>query len=131
MKILKKYKPEHYKYYSDKVNGIISQTCDISKWVKKQSKTKLEIWIKKIDIINVDSDEYFEDIAIVISLIIRLFILELGLKEDKIELKNSEIEKLINRFEYIIKLEYAFKNKLIKRRKKYTLLKDTVKKKDK
>lgn len=129
MEILKKYKPEHYSYYCDKVNNLINNNKEISYWVKKQNKTKLELWVKKIDLLKANSDEYFEDIIILITLAIRFFILELGLKENRIELKNSEIEKIINRFEYIVKSEFAFKQKIITKRKKYTLLKDTLKKK--
>jgi hypothetical protein len=50
--------------------------------------------------------------------------LELDVEDNKIELTNREIEKIINRFEKCIKVEYAYRTNVIDERDRHTLLVD-------
>ena len=65
-----------------------------------------------------------EESFVFITLVIRLFILELDIEENKIKLTNNEIVKLLLRFEHSIKTEYAYRTNVIDDRDKHTLLVD-------
>ena len=67
---------------------------------------------------------YFEESCKLITVLIRLFILELDVDTDTIKLSNNQIISLINRFEHIIKWEYSYRNDIKDERIEYTLLKD-------
>lgn len=127
MESVKKYTPDHYEHYLDKVDELLEGHRNIDSWTRGLSDENILIWMSALRRVKINDPIYFQEIAIVLTLLIRLFVLELDISTI-FELKNSEIQKLVNRFDYILKREFAFRKQIISsNKKKYTLLKDIKK----
>lgn len=124
MDIIKKYKPEHYDSYQKKITKIVGEHRDINTWLRHLGLSDMMIWLKTLLNTKKDHPLYLEENFIFITLIIRLFVLELDIDENKIKLSNDEILKLIQRFEHSINTEYAYRTNVIDDRDKHTLLVD-------
>lgn len=125
MEFLKKYKPKHYSNYIDRVDKYIKTHKSIHSMVKSLGLKDIEYLIKSVKFVYSNNPIYFEESAILITILIRMFILELDIDEHQIELKDSDIMKLIYRFDGIIKNEYAVRKEIIEpSEKKYSLLID-------
>lgn len=127
MESIKKYTPDHYDYYFHKAEKLLDGHANIDSWVRSLTEENILIWMSALRRVKTNDDVYFQEIAIFITILIRLFALELDISIN-LELKNSEIEKLVNRFDYAIKREYAARKDILgSTKRKYTLLKDIKK----
>jgi len=123
MEFLKKYNPQHYTYYLSKVEKIIDNHTDLNKWVKHLGTDDLLVWSKVYNHFNLNTPEFYEESALLITLVIRLFMLELDV-ENRLKLNNQQIKKLLVRFQYAIEMEYAIRKAEKKVNIKYSLIKD-------
>ena len=120
------YQPTHYKFYLKKCEKILDNSNDIDTWIKTISLKHNIVWIKAIKNLKKNVSNFNEESSILITLVICLFMLELDIENNEIKLSNTEIKKLLLRFEQIVRLEYGYKRELLPREgHKHTLLKDT------
>ena len=124
MEIVKKYKPTHYTTYLPKIEKIIGKHTNIGTWVKSMGMSEILIWTQILEYLKTNNYQYFEPTSKLITLLIKFFMLELDVDEDNIKLTNTQLYSLIDRFEHIIKCEYAYRNDTKDKRIEYTLLKD-------
>ena len=124
MKFIKNYNSHHYTYYFKKIEQLIDKNKDINEWIKSLKDDKLNYWIYVIMSFEKNNTEYYEEISILITIVIRLFILELEIDGDQIKLKNSEIKKLVDKLKHSLYVEYSNRNKISTFvNKEYSLLK--------
>ena len=112
MDIIKKYKPEHYEFFQKKIEIILSGHKNIDSWVCELKSYEIIFWIKILRDLFDNNPYFIEEYYITITLIIKLFMLELDVETKTIKLKNNEIKKLIKRFYKIICSEYLHKTKV-------------------
>ena len=124
MEILKKYKPLHYEYYLSKIDKYLGNHDNVESWIKEMGEADLLVWLQILHHLKSNNMVYFEQSSKLLTLLIRLFMLELNAEIDKIELTNSQIKSLVNRFEHIVTWEYGYRCEIKKERIEYTLLKD-------
>lgn len=125
MNYIEDFQPTHYSFFVKKCKKIIGDCTDINCWVKNISVNENIIWIKTVKNLKKNKKDFNVESSTLISLVILLFMLELDVEDEKVELSNKEIKKLINRFEKIVRLEYGMKQNLMKRGDYiHTLLKD-------
>ena len=125
MNYIEDFQPTHYSFFVKKCKKIIGDCTDIDCWIRTLSVDENIIWIKTVKNLKKNKKDFNVESSTLISLIILLFMLELDVEDEKIELSNNEIKKLIHRFEKIVRLEYGIKTNLLKRDDyTHTLLKD-------
>lgn len=112
MRFIKKFDQNHYKVYLSKINLYVRDMITIDEYVKSLSDRELKIWIALIEIFEFDDKEYYEEMSMLLTIIIRFFIIELNVDLNKIELKNSQINKIFLNFKYIIYREYSNRNNI-------------------
>lgn len=122
MEFLKKYTPKHYKSYLSIIAKIIGDHTDIHKWVKSLGTNDILIWLKSIAHLENNSVGCFEECSIVISLVIKLFCMELDIEDAK--LSNKEITKFVQRFKTALRTELAYRKEVIDKTPIFTILKD-------
>ena len=122
MNFIKKYTPTHYNHFIKKANKIIGKYNNTNELIINSNDNELFIWFKTIKYLNNDKDIYFEECSILLTLIIRLFILELDIDDNKIELTNNKIIELIQKFENIIKIECGYRKNINVNKTNYSLL---------
>lgn len=122
MEILKKYTPKHYNSYLSIVNKIIGDYVDLHKWIKSLGTNDLLVWLKSIANIENNNNTFFEESSIVITLVIKMFCLELDV--DHVNITNREIRKLILRLKFALKTELAYRKNVLDKTPTYTILKD-------
>lgn len=123
MEAIKRYSSDHFNHYLEKAEELIDGSEDVDQWIKKVNDKNLLIWLTTLRRLKNDDNIFFQEIAIFLTVLIKLFILELGIN-DSIKLNDDEIKKLVSRFEYVIKREYANRHDIeYKSTTKYTLLK--------
>ena len=123
MEFIKKYTPSHYNHFLKKSEGFIDGYKSIDKWVRTRNDSTITKWIRTINLFETNNDEYFEEMSVLLTLIIKFFMIELDIDEDQIKLKNSDIKKIAKNFKHIIYLEYSFRNGISDIKKlKYSLL---------
>ena len=122
MEFLKKYDPKHYKIYLPIVNKVIGDHTDLHRWIKSLGTNDILIWLKSIALLEQESHAFFEECTILVTLVIRLFCLELDI--DYVELKNAEITKFLERLKSSLKKELAYRKDVIDTTPTFTLLKD-------
>lgn len=125
MEYIADYQPKHYSYFLKKCEKLIEECKDIDCWAKNITEDDNILWIKTVKSFKNDLPEFAFESSMLITLVIALFILELDVQDNQVELTNSEIEKLILRFEKIMRKEFGYKHLKINRNgHTYTLLKD-------
>lgn len=131
MEFLKKYQPKHYKNYISRVDDYLSRyTKDysgIDSWVKSLAKKDVVSLNKSMRYLLRNNKVYFEESAILMTMIIRLFMIELDVDGNSIKLSNKELKKLVWRFDRVIREELEYRMSIKGNRKNknsYTLLKD-------
>ena len=85
MDILKKYKPSHYNYYLSSADKYISKHKNIGTWIRFMSLPDILVWIETLENAKKDNPVYFEENAKFVTVLIRLFILILNHKLNRIE----------------------------------------------
>jgi hypothetical protein len=123
IEFLKKYAPKHYNHYLPVIINKIGEQRDIHKFIKNLGSNDILIWLKAVSVLEKNSISHFEESTIVITLVIRLFILELDITDAK--LTNKEIIKLVKRFKKSLTTELAYRKDIITKTPKYSILKDT------
>lgn len=124
MEFIKNFNQSHYTHYLPIALEIIGNIDSFNKWLKTISNFELEIFIFVIDTIEKNDDEYYEEMAITLTILIHYFIVELDTKYNKIKLSNEYIKKILNRFKYMIYREYSNRNKIVDIKiEEYNLLK--------
>ena len=119
------YQPRHYKHYLEKCEKIIGKATDVNGWIRNLPMKDNLIWIKLVKNLNNNNKRFWEESAVLITLTITLFMLELEIENNEIELTNKDISNILVRFDKIVKLEYAYKKGIITRNGYiHTLLKD-------
>jgi len=119
---LKKYTPKHYKHYQSIVDKRIGNEGNLNKFVKGLGTPDILVWLKSISLMEEKHSSFFEEGCILTTFVIRILCLELDV--EIVELKNSEIIKLIERFEKALKLELAYRKDVIDSTPNFTILKD-------
>ena len=119
---LKKYNLKHYKYYLSIVDKRIGEHDDLHKFIKSLGTHDILVWLKSLALAKEEPIAFFEESCILLTLVIRLFCMELDIKE--VQLSNKEIIKLLERFEKALKTELAFRKEVIKNHPKYSIIKD-------
>lgn len=119
---LKKYDPKHYKHYLYIINKKIGEYQNVHKYIKSLGTQDILFWLKSLDIIEEKSISFFEQCTVLVTLVIRLFILELDIED--VQLTNKEIIKLIKRYRKALKIELSYRKDVIDTTPTYTLLKD-------
>lgn len=123
MEFIKKYTPSHYNHFLKKSEGFISEYKSIDRWVRTRNDSTIIKWIRTINLFENNNDEYFEEMSILLTMIIRFFMIELDNDYNQIRLKNKEIKKISKHFKHIIYSEYAYRNGISDiKTLKYTLL---------
>ena len=122
MEFLKKYNPKHYKAYVSIISKIVGNHTELHSWIKSLGTSDILVWLKSLHYLIEDNARYFEECAILVTLAIRLFALELDIEH--IELKNKEIEKLLLRIKKALTTELAYRKEVIEKTPKYTIIKD-------
>lgn len=125
MEFIKYFNQSHYQYYHEIIGDFIDDDDSINQWVKNTlNDDELIIWINLIKLGEMNNYEYYEELSILLTILINFFIIELDVNVNEIKLKNSEIKKLFFRFKHIIYIEYSNRNKLINNKDvEYILLK--------
>lgn len=106
MEFIKKYNPSHYRYYLNRIDSYVGKHKDINGWIKSLSNDELIMWTSIVILSEKNVDEYYEEISILLTLIIRFFIIELDIDQN-IKLKNSKILSLIKNFKKSVFREYS------------------------
>jgi len=123
MKFLIKYNSHHYSFYLTLAEKIIDNHTDLNKWVKDLGTDDLLIWSKTYNHLMNNESAFYQESALLVTLVIRLFILELDV-DNQIELSNYQIKKLLKRFQYAIEMEYAIRKSEKNVKIKYSLITD-------
>lgn len=123
MTSIKYYNSDHYDFFLEKANILIKNYNDVDSWVRNLTDEELVVWLKTLKKLKKNDLEYFQETSIFLTVIIRLFILELDV-QTKIKLTNNQILRIIKRFEYVISMEYGYRKRYFNGTNKYTLLKD-------
>lgn len=113
MEFVKKFNQRHYKVYIDKLEPFLNGFLNLNSWIKNFENQELNIWIELIRIFEEDSDEYYEEFSILLTILIKFFIDELDIDDNKIKLNNSQIEKLIFNFKYALYREYSNRKNIL------------------
>lgn len=122
MEFLNKYSPKHYKSYLSSINKILGNHNNVHTWVKSLGTTGILSWLKMITFFEKNNIALFHESSTVVTITIRLFILELDVKDAK--LTNKEIKQLVNRFQKVLATELAYRKDIINKTPKFTILKD-------
>ena len=122
MEFITKYTPKHYKSYVSVADKIVDKHTDLHKWVKSLGIKDILIWLKSIAHLENNSLGFFEESSIVITLVIRLFCLELDI--ESAQLTNKEITKLIQRVKYSLRTELAYRKDTLEKTPVFSILKD-------
>lgn len=123
MEFLKIYKPKHYDYFLPIAEKIINKKDDLNSWIRSLDTEVISIWLKTYKHLEKNNTTFFEESAIFVTVIIRLFMIELDVNDD-IKLSNKEIIKLINRFNFALKTELVYRKDMIKKTPKYSIIQD-------
>ena len=128
MRFIKKFSQKHYKVYLDTIGKYVDPYPSINEWVKSFSEKELDIWIGVVNLFEKDDEkeyeEYYEEYSIMLTILIKYFIIELDIEEDSITLKNSQLKKLVLNFKYILYREYSNRNEIMEyMNEEYVLLK--------
>ena len=107
MGFVKKFNQKHYKVYLEKIEEFINGFSNIDEWIKNFGNKELENWIRVIHLYEANSDEYYEEFSILLTILIKFFIIELDIEDNGIKLKDSQIEKMIFNFKYALYREYS------------------------
>ena len=127
MDFLKKYKPKHYNNYLHIVDKEIDKlkNKNVHFWLKSLKDKDIFVLNKTVKNIITNNSLYFEESTILMTFLIRLFMLELQIDVDSISLSNKELKKIIKRFFLIINKEMNIrKNFENDNNDVYTLIKD-------
>ena len=125
MNFLKNFNPHHYEYYLNISETIRKESSDIDEWVRNLGIEDLTIILRTIKQTKLDNIIYFEESAIMMTLIIKLFICELNIETNQVLLNNIELKKIFDRFEKSVKKEYGIRKDIkIRNKKPYSLLKN-------
>jgi len=119
---LKKYNPKHYKYYLSIVNNRIGKNGNLNTFIKSLGTSDILVWLKSISLIRESYVSFFEESCILVTFVIRMFCVELDI--ETVELKDSEIIKLIERFEKALKMELGYRKDVLGKPPKFSILKD-------
>ena len=139
MEFLNKYEPKHYSNYIEVVDNYFCKNYmnkdSFNDWVKSLKERDIITLNKTMNFMIKNDEKYFEECAKLLTLIIRLFMLELDRNYNSIQLNNKEIKKIVYRFKKIIQTELVFRktNTILdlKEPKPYSLLSDMYKKETK
>lgn len=110
MKFIKKYTPIHYNHFSDKAEEYIGEYNDIDKWIKGRNNQTIIKWVRLINLFENNNEEYYEEYCIMLTMMIKFFVIELDIDDDVIKLKNSEIFKISKKFKHAFYSEYAIRS---------------------
>lgn len=113
MYLIKKFNEKHYNFYSDKADNYLKNYVDIVSWKKKLRNDDLLIWIRFIYLIENNCYEYYGEISIGLTILIKMFKIELGIEDQNIEISYSNLEKIIQNFKKIIYSEYSNRKNLL------------------
>jgi hypothetical protein len=113
MEIIKKYKPKHYDTFLPVVNKMLGDNNNLHEWVKNLENRDIIVWLICIEHCEKEMMVFFHEIAILLTLVIRLVCIELDV--ETINLKNKEIKELIFRLKSVLQTELKFRNNEIKR----------------
>ncbi len=92
MNFIKNYNSRHYGYFLKKIKFLMEKNIDVNKWIKSLNDNKLKYWIYVIMSFENNNSDHYEEISILLTTIIRLFILELEIDTNQIKLKNIDIK---------------------------------------
>ena len=110
MRFVKTFDQRHYKVYLGKIDDFTNGYTNVNNWVKNFGDQELNVWIQLINLLEEDSKEYYEEFSILLTILIKFFIIELDIEEEGVKLKNSQLEKIIMDFKYILYREYSNRN---------------------
>ena len=125
MKILDSFNPETYDANIkklDKSNVFPPKIYDLNSFIINQPTTKLRLWIRVSEYTIADNISHIEESFLLLTIIIKIFTMELEVNH--LCLSNKEILKLLKRFLYAIKYEFAYRNNITRKHRTYTILKD-------
>ena len=92
----------------------MEKNIDVNKWIKSLNDNKLKYWIYVIMSFENNNSDHYEEISILLTTIIRLFILELEIDTNQIKLKNKDIKRLVTKLKYSLYREYSNRNNITK-----------------
>jgi hypothetical protein len=92
----------------------MGKNIDVNKWIKSLNDNHLKYWIYVIMSFENNNSDHYEEISILLTTIIRLFILELEIDTNQIKLKNSDIKRLATKVKYSLYREYSNRNNITK-----------------
>lgn len=122
MDFLKKYNSKHYKHYLPIIDKKIGMYQNIHLFIKSLGTNDILFWLKYVALIEEKNVPFFEECTVLVTLVIRLFILELDIED--VQLSNNEIIKLLKRFKKSLKIELSYRKDIIETTPKYTIIKD-------
>lgn len=124
VEFIKRYSPKHYTFYLNVAEKHIGDCNSINQWIKTLDDIELTIWVCNFFTFEHNNDNYYEENSILLTIIIRFFILELDIDHNDILLKNSEIKKITLKCKHILYREYSNRNNIDKYlNEEYSLLK--------
>lgn len=131
---LKKYSPKKYEesipavelYIRDDNNAYDMSLDD---WISNLTNKDIIALNKTMNYLVSNDSKYFEEVCVMVTMIIRLFMIELDLGKQGVKLTNIQIMKIIKRFMKILTIEMQRRMDMDEKIKKgedlhYTLLKD-------
>jgi hypothetical protein len=114
MNFIKNYNSQHYRYFLKKIKFLMGKNIDVNKWIKSLNDNHLKYWIYVIMSFENNNSDHYEEISILLTTIIRLFILELEIDTNQIKLKNKDIKRLVTKLKYSLYREYSNRNNITK-----------------
>lgn len=124
MDFIRKFNKKHYDYYIHKIDTYIDGSKDVDKWIKKISDNELIVWVRTIKYVELNNRDYYMEMSMLLTIIIKFFIIELDINEMGVNLKNTDIEKLFKNFKHILYTEYSNRNNIGKFKiENYSLIK--------
>lgn len=112
MKNLNKYKLKDYYYYEDHANHLLNSCYDLNSWLEKKTIKELEIWMMMLIYINDNEILFLEESKISLTLIIKLYILEMDIDLNILKIDNKTKKKLIDIFEHRLISFYSKKKNI-------------------
>ena len=122
MEFLNKFNQKHYKNYLSIVNKTLGNYNNVHTWVKSLGTADILLWLKMITFFEKNNAAFFNESSTIVTITIRLFILELDVEDAK--LTNKEIKQLVTRLQKVLATELAYRKDIINKTPKYTILKD-------
>lgn len=131
---LKKYTPKKYEesipaveLYIRDDNNAYDKSLD--NWISNLTNKDIIALNKTMNYLVSNDSKYFEEVCVMVTMIIRLFMIELDLGKQGVKLTNIQIMKIIKRFMKILTIEMQRRMDMDEKIKKgedlhYTLLKD-------